>query len=118
MGTASENFGARIKEIRTLRGISQEKLALKANVNVSFLGQVERGNKKPTIDTVDKLLNALDISYRDFFDIENNNFKNINFEIIDKITYELKTRTIAEQQLVYDIMRRILVHNDFSDTQK
>lgn len=62
----SEKFGIRIREYRQMRGLSQEQLALKANINVSFLGQIERGGKKPTIDTIDKLLAALDVSYKDF----------------------------------------------------
>lgn len=112
----SERFGMRIKEYRTLRGISQEQLALKANVNVSFLGQIERGNKKPTIDTIDKLLNALDIEYTDFFDFKQTVSSKKNTATIDKIIYELKSRTSAEQQLIYDVMRRILIYNDFENS--
>lgn len=108
----SEKFGIRIREYRLMRGLSQEQLALKANINVSFLGQIERGGKKPTIDTIDKLLNALDISYKDFFDFDTDVCKNENNELIDKIMYELKWRSLDEQQLIYDIMRRIFIYKD------
>ena len=114
MSMITEKFGERIRQIRNLRGISQEQLALKAQVNVSFLGQIERGNKKPTIDTIDKLLNALDISFKDFFDFEGLTIQSVDFSVINKIIYELKTRSTEEQQLIYDIMRRILVYNDYT----
>ena len=113
MSLITERLSARIREYRTLRGLSQEQLALKANINVSFLGQIERGTKKPTIETIDKILNALDVSYLDFFNFETKVNDNKNSDIIDKISYELKSRSPDEQQLIYDIMRRIFVHNDY-----
>ena len=105
MSDIMENFSKRVRDMRQLRGISQEQLALKAGINVSFLGQIERSTKKPTIDTIDKLLGALDISYREFFDFESD--INQSSAIIDKIIYELKPRPIEEQQLIYDLMRKI-----------
>lgn len=112
MHTIAEKFGARIREYRILRGISQEQLALRANINVSFLGQIERGGKKPTIDTIDKLLTALDVPYTDFFDFDIPANEGSSPDIIDKIIYELNGRAIDDQQLIYDIMRRIFIHND------
>ncbi|MDE5771953.1 MAG: helix-turn-helix domain-containing protein [Ruminococcus sp.] len=60
--------GDRIKYFRLCRGMSQEKLALKAGLNSAFLGHLERNMKSPTLTTLDKIVKALDISYRDFFD--------------------------------------------------
>ncbi|MDT8718418.1 helix-turn-helix domain-containing protein [Clostridium sp. 19966] len=45
MSDISKLIGDRIRFFRQDRGYSQEQLALKANLNVSFLGQVERGIK-------------------------------------------------------------------------
>ena len=105
MSDIMERFSKRVRDMRQLRGISQEQLALKAGINVSFLGQIERGTKKPTIDTIDKLLEALDISYPEFFDFESD--INHGSAVIDKIVYELTPRSVDEQQLVYDLMRKI-----------
>ena len=90
MQNASEKFGMRLRECRISRGLSQEQLALRANINVSFLGQIERGTKKPTIDTIDKLLSALDITYTVFFDFDTPAADGSVTEIVDKIVYELK----------------------------
>lgn len=53
---------ARIKYFRHLRLMSQEDLALKAEINPVYFGQVERGLKCPTIDTLCKIAKALEVS--------------------------------------------------------
>lgn len=52
---------ARIKYFRHVRDFSQEDLALRANINPAYFGQVERGLKCPTIDTLYKIARALDV---------------------------------------------------------
>lgn len=53
---------ARIKYLRLTKSMSQEDLALRAEINPAYFGQVERGLKCPTIDTLYKIATALDIS--------------------------------------------------------
>lgn len=52
---------ARIKQFRRARAMSQEELALRANINPAYYGQVERGLKCPTVDTLCKIAQALEI---------------------------------------------------------
>ena len=40
-----------------------EQLANKANVSIKFIGDVERGQKMPSINTFIKIVNALDVSF-------------------------------------------------------
>lgn len=51
----------KIRYYRRQKGLSQEELALKANLNPAFFGQVERGLKCPTVDTLNKVAKALEI---------------------------------------------------------
>lgn len=51
-----ESIGENIRLVRIKRGLSQEQLALNAGVNTSYIGQIERGEKNPTIKTLEKLL--------------------------------------------------------------
>ena len=53
--------GARIRYFRHLRNLSQEEVAGRANLNAAFFGQVERGLKCPTIDTLYKIASALEV---------------------------------------------------------
>lgn len=54
-------FGKVLREQRNARGLSQESLALSANVDRTFVSQMERGIRQPTLTTLCKLSDALDI---------------------------------------------------------
>lgn len=60
--------GVRLKELRRSKGLSQEKLAEKANVNSKYLSRMERGTENPTLDMLIKLSHALDVEMWEMFD--------------------------------------------------
>ena len=60
-------IGHRIRKIRNQHGISQEKLALKADIDRTYLASVEAGKRNISIVNLEKILNALDVSFCDFF---------------------------------------------------
>lgn len=55
-------LGATIRRLRKTRGISQEKLALMADVDTSYVGRVERGDNNVAILTLLKIAEALQIT--------------------------------------------------------
>jgi transcriptional regulator with XRE-family HTH domain len=57
----------RIKLFRNSRGWSQADLAEKAEISITFLSDIERGNKWPHPDTLTNLARALDIEVHKFF---------------------------------------------------
>ena len=57
-----ENFGRRVQQQRKLARLTQEQLSEKAGISLSFLGHIERGTRKASVDTLVKLCNALSIS--------------------------------------------------------
>ena len=61
-------IGMRIKEIRRSKGLSQEQLAEKADINSKYLSRMERGTENPTLDMFIKLANALEIEMWEMFD--------------------------------------------------
>jgi transcriptional regulator with XRE-family HTH domain len=52
-------LGALIVELRKERNLSQEKLALEAQIDRTRMGEIERGEANPTIDTLDRVAQAL-----------------------------------------------------------
>jgi transcriptional regulator with XRE-family HTH domain len=56
-----KQFSMVLRQLREERGWSQEQLAERADLNRSYLGEVERGRAVPSIVTVSKLAGALDI---------------------------------------------------------
>ena len=63
----TELVGNRIKEIRSEQGISQEKLALKAELDRTYVAGVENGKRNPSIKSLEKIINALDTNFGYFF---------------------------------------------------
>jgi len=60
-------LGHRIRSAREIQGLSQEELAARVGINNSFLSQVERGLKAPSLKTVFGIAQALDISVGQLF---------------------------------------------------
>lgn len=112
MGNISKALGIRIRELRKARGLSQEELAFKANIATSFLGMIERSKKTPTIDTVEKIATALDISFEELFSFSQNTADNQEFSVIEKINFELKNRSFDEQETIYKLVKQILLFKD------
>lgn len=59
MSEVTVRFGMVIRSHRQGRGLSQGALAALADVDRSYLGEIERGAVSPSIDTIHKLANAL-----------------------------------------------------------
>ena len=64
----TEDVGNRIRYLRKQRGISQEKLALIAGIDMTYLAGIESGKRNATIISLEKIINALGVSMKDFFD--------------------------------------------------
>jgi transcriptional regulator with XRE-family HTH domain len=54
-------LGETIRSYRKSAGMSQEKLAEKADLHHNYVGEIERGEKAATIDTLLKIAEALDV---------------------------------------------------------
>ncbi|RZJ69586.1 MAG: XRE family transcriptional regulator [Flavobacterium sp.] len=62
------SVGQRIRELRNQKGISQEALANKAEIDRTYVTDVENGRRNISIQNLEKLIIALEISLKDFFD--------------------------------------------------
>ena len=60
-------FGEKLRILRKRRRFSQEELAEKANLHPTYIGVIERGEQAPTLDTIEKIANALDIKVKELF---------------------------------------------------
>lgn len=59
-------LGLNIREARSEKGLSQEELAHKAGLDRSYVGDIERGERNPTVVSLLKLARALGMSVSDF----------------------------------------------------
>ena len=63
----NKKIGLRIKELRTSLGLSQEKLALKAEMDRTYLAGIEQGKRNPSIKSLEKVIDALEVNFGEFF---------------------------------------------------
>ncbi len=54
-------FGDTVRALRESKGIAQEALALAADMDRSYLGRLERGEKQPSLDVVFRVAAALEV---------------------------------------------------------
>jgi len=64
----SAKFGEVIRELRKERNLSQEGLADKADVHRTYIGMIERGEKNITLENIQKLAKALNVSLKSIFE--------------------------------------------------
>lgn len=57
--TFSSRFGVEVRRLRLERGLSQEALAAIAGLDRTFISMVERGVRKPTLDSAKRMADAL-----------------------------------------------------------
>ncbi len=62
-------FGARLRELRNSRGMTQAELANQAHVTASYVWRLESGGAAPGIDLVDRLAIALGTSAADLLPV-------------------------------------------------
>jgi transcriptional regulator with XRE-family HTH domain len=61
----AEKWGRRIRAYRKLKGFTQEGFSKELGVSVSILGEIERGNRLPSVDLLERIAHSLKISIDD-----------------------------------------------------
>lgn len=96
-------FGRRIRAIRKAGKLSREKLAERAGINSNYLGEIERGEKWPSLEVIALLAKALNVSVASFFDYESQEL-NVNL-LKAKVRHLLEDRGISEIQRAHRILK-------------
>jgi transcriptional regulator with XRE-family HTH domain len=61
-------LGRNLRRLREAKGLSQEAFAHEANIHRTYISDLERGARNPTITIVEKLAVALDVRPGDLLD--------------------------------------------------
>lgn len=102
MSSAKVLLGARIKQIRRARGLSQGELSERVEITENYLSRIEVGTSCPSLPTLEKVATALDVSLRDLFD-----FDPVRGEISEVETL-LESAGLEKKRLVLKIAKLIL----------
>ena len=100
-----KSFGARVKELRKSRRITQEKLAELIGVEPQQISRIENGACFTTFETLEKLANILEIHISDFFKFSHIRPKK---ELISTITEQLEKQTEEKVQTIYKIIQSLI----------
>ena len=68
MSDIKKKFGHRLRELRKEKDLAQDKLAMKDGLNPSYVGFIERAQRNPTLETIQKLASALEVDIKELFD--------------------------------------------------
>jgi transcriptional regulator with XRE-family HTH domain len=107
MSKISELIGQRIRQYRAAKGINQEEMAHRSNMHTSHLGQIERGEKSATLDSLEKIVDALDITFEELFSFDRIP-PNIDAPLIEKIVSYLRIMTPDEQNDVLRVVKILI----------
>ncbi len=94
----SDLIGARIKEIRKRKKLSQEKLAEMVCMNHRSIVRLENSYSKPSIETLEKIAAALGVSVIDFFETETVKSRS---QIVDEINQCIASMSDEELSTFY-----------------
>lgn len=99
-------LGARIKELRKLRGLSQEKLAEMINIDPKHLSRIEVGRGFPSMDTLAAMAKALKMELKEFFEFSHH--KKSSQEMTKEICSLVKEAGEDKQKLILKVVRSIV----------
>jgi len=102
-------LGSRLKQERQRLNLTQEKLAEKVDVSHAYIGQIERGERSLTLETLVNIAEKLDVTVdyllESAIDISHSYY-------LQKIRLLLSSRTQSEQKMAYEMLALLFSHMD------
>jgi transcriptional regulator with XRE-family HTH domain len=96
-----EFIGKRIRDCRNSRHITQEQLALKICSSTAYISYIERGIKKPSLQKLIEIAEALGVTVNDFiYSDSDNTINNNSYELVQMIS---EFSPSNQEQLLYSI---------------
>ena len=103
MSDIAKAVGQRIRNYRTQKGLSQEKLAELSGCHPTYIGQLERGEKNATLESIERITVALGITLSKLF--EKLGGQEDDTRDIPLACYEfLSAKSKEEQEQLYKIL--------------
>lgn len=97
-------YGEQLRQLRKKSGLSQEEVALEADITPAYYGQIERGAANPTVGMLEKICSVLGISIVDIF-IENPNEQTNTDPLTAQILYSLAGKSAREKELILSMIK-------------
>ena len=95
------NIGNELKTLRKSKGLTAKELALKAGIAQSSVSDIENNKTSPSVETLGKILDALDVSISDFFAVSSDQLPADLLQLIEAA----KTLTTEERQVLTQFLQ-------------
>lgn len=96
-------LGKRIRDERLLLRLTLEKLAERTDKSINFIGQIERGEGKPSLETMVDIANALGTTVDSLLQ---DNVRAVNDSVGKEVEAIIKTLDDNGKQFILDVVKR------------
>ena len=105
MSDIAKTVGKRLRSYRQAQNLSQERLAELAGLHPTYIGQVERGEKNLTIESLEKITSALQIPMASVFEQVEDRHHECNYSL--KAYDILAAKKPEVRKALYEILEKI-----------
>lgn len=106
-----KKLGTAIRQARVSNGLTQEKVAETLNLSDSYIGQIERGERSVTLDTLEKLCNVLNINMG-FLLLDSDDLLGENDNAISKLAIIFAGKTPSQKEKLLNIISSIIDYGE------
>ncbi|MET1174589.1 helix-turn-helix domain-containing protein [Paenibacillus amylolyticus] len=103
--------GKQIRIIRKSKNFTQEQLGEKVRLPQPYIGGIERGERNISLDTLERLLGALDVSPSEFFRSYNDNCLSENEKARETVLIDLNvllsSRSVRDIEMIQDLAIKV-----------
>ncbi|MCL1806778.1 MAG: helix-turn-helix domain-containing protein [Oscillospiraceae bacterium] len=108
MSDIAKTIGERLRTYRNRTGMKQEELAERAGVHPTYIGQLERGEKNATLESIEKVARALDLPFEVLFEAI---IEGETANVVARECYELMTaQPEKEQRAILDLLKKVIAY--------
>lgn len=104
-----DSLGKRLRQERRKMHWTQEKLAERIDVSDAYIGQIERGERSLSLDTLIRLANELGVTVdyllQDSIELTDDQF-------VDQVRQIMLNRSSKEKQMALDVIKLMFTHLD------
>ncbi len=108
MNKMAEVLGKRIRSLRQAKGISQERLAELSELHSTYIGQIERGEKNASTDSIYKISKGLGVKMEKLFDKIEGGLESEEEDYAEKIYNEILGLPKEKKEKLWKIVKEII----------
>lgn len=108
MSDTAIRLGVKIRMLRKGKRISQEQLAFRSDLHPTYIGQIERGEKNATLESLNKIAMGLDISLEQLITGKTHDIESTKYQDMRDFNIIFQELPLEKQRVIYNIVLDIM----------